>query len=415
MSPYGGHGPELLGVSWAFMGLATVLLSLRIVVKIKLVKGVALRTLIWAWSGWLFAVTANCFLTVAISNGFGNHMEMVEKAGTITPVIALQWTSDATIGLAIGVGKFSVVSFFMDIQGPAYRKAQRLLVILVAINLARNVITLFLIFFQCSPPRALWDISINGDCSGFQAAYYFGIAGGYLVLAIYPVGIVYKLQMARKLKLGICVLLGVGFFTCVCSIMKTYSYKSFSSITDTTYDIAPLQLWGVAEMWVVPQYDIAGPVNSDTLQAEGVSAHCPQLPTSDLRLMNIGDIQNPDYDRAIPENGYPAPADDVAIVAALLSRLILENHEHVLLVGHSSGALVATQAATPALQSQNLRKSGKQGGIIGLFYVSGVLVPVGESLHSFTKPQDGREVVCPPFARFHVRHRPQEAFLKVSI
>ncbi|KAL9055446.1 MAG: hypothetical protein Q9162_003544 [Coniocarpon cinnabarinum] len=582
---FGGRGPELMGVSWSLMGLTTVLLCLRVMTKLTIVKRSGWQPLLWGWGGWLIGALAVAFLTVAVHHGLGNHLEDVKAAGTITPAIKYQWIADALISLAIGVGKFAVVTFYAEIQGPTHKWRLRALLLLATTNLANNIILVFLIFFQCSPPQALWDKSIQGTCSLSDVNLYYGIAGGAwnaatdLVLAVYPISIIYRLQMRLRLKLGLCILMGIGLFTAICSIVKTCQFKRVEATQDPTWAITPLILWGISEMWVIlitasvaplwplirqvaeridtfsshynfssifnlsslkrsrPSHqsssthltydadpngarpyeprlpstegsedvvlqsrpavgvrkDIVverergenGRRNAETittvggnwqetlravlmqlglirefflsvcqvyysgrnsigvvtwtgdgmetgnktvnyngklhdftlstlvdlhmasyvmssimsggmtpsfvvvichgsyhtpgiyqplikaLQAEGVSAHCPQLATSDLRLMNIGDIHNPDYDRAIPENGYPAPADDVAIVAALLSSLILENHAHVLLVGHSSGALVATQATTPALQSQNLRKSGAQGGLIGLFYVSG--------------------------------------------
>lgn len=44
---------------------------------------------------------------------------------------------------------------------------------------------------------------------------------------------------------------------------------------------------------------------------------------------------------------------------------------------------------------------GLPGGIIGIFYECGFLVPVGESVHSFFQPKDGSKPVIPPYCRFH--------------
>lgn len=139
------------------------------------------------------------------------------------------------------------------------------------------------------------------------------------------------------------------------------------------------------------------------LQSEGIEAHCPQLPTSDLRLLNVGDISNPDYDHDPPPNGYPQPADDAEVVTEILDRLILEHNKHVILIGHSSGAFTATMAATPELQATTRKAKELSGGVIGVFYACGFLIPVGESVHSFFQPKDGSEAVIPPYCCVHVR------------
>jgi hypothetical protein len=120
----------------------------------------------------------------------------------------------------------------------------------------------------------------------------------------------------------------------------------------------------------------------DALKANGIEGHCPQLPTADLAKLNVGDISNPDYDRDPPPGGYPQPADDTEVILKLLQQLIADG-KSVLLIGHSSGGFTATASAIPELQSKNRKNQGAPGGIIGVFYACGFLIPVGESVHSF--------------------------------
>ena len=138
------------------------------------------------------------------------------------------------------------------------------------------------------------------------------------------------------------------------------------------------------------------------LKAQGVEAYCPQLPSSDLRKLNVGDISSPDYDRDLPSKGYPQPAGDAEVLKELLSQLITKSGKHVLLVGHSSGAFTATMVAVPEFQAEIRKAKDTSGGIIGIFYECGFLIPAGESVHSFFQPKDGSEPVIPPYCRFHV-------------
>ncbi|KAI4146182.1 MAG: hypothetical protein LQ341_002162 [Variospora aurantia] len=139
------------------------------------------------------------------------------------------------------------------------------------------------------------------------------------------------------------------------------------------------------------------------LESKGIEAYCPQLPSSDLRKMNVGDLSKPDFDRDPPRDGYPQAIDDVEVVTEILNRLVMDHEKHVVLLGHSSGAFTATMAARPELQVKSRREKGFSGGIIGIFYECGFLIPVGESVHSFFQPKDGSEAVIPPFCQFHNR------------
>lgn len=139
----------------------------------------------------------------------------------------------------------------------------------------------------------------------------------------------------------------------------------------------------------------------EALQARGIAAYCPQLPTADLAKLNVGDVNHPDFDRGPPPEGYPQGEEDTEAVLDVLKPLV-ESGKEVLLVGHSSGGWVATQAAQPELQAKVRQSKGLDGGIIGILYMGAFVIPVGESVHSFFQPKDGT-FVTPPFMKFHVR------------
>ncbi|KAI1387315.1 Alpha/beta hydrolase fold-1 [Hypoxylon trugodes] len=136
------------------------------------------------------------------------------------------------------------------------------------------------------------------------------------------------------------------------------------------------------------------------LKAKGIETHCPQLPSSDLTKLNVGDIQNPDYNREPPEGGYPQGEHDAKLIVDILRPLIDEQGKRVLMIGHSAGGWVATEASRPELQERVRKEKGLRGGIIGIFYISAILVPVGESITSFSQPKDG-PVEPPPGMKFY--------------
>lgn len=139
----------------------------------------------------------------------------------------------------------------------------------------------------------------------------------------------------------------------------------------------------------------------EAFKSRGIDARCPQLPTADLTKLNVGDINNPDFDREPPEGGYPQGEEDAQVVLGLLEQLISDSGKKVLLLAHSAGGWVATEAARPDLQFESRKARGLSGGIIGILYVGAFVIPVGESIYSFFQPKDGT-VVTPHFMRFHV-------------
>src|SRR5882757_9314808 len=83
-----------------------------------------------------------------------------------------------------------------------------------------------------------------------------------------------------------------------------------------------------------------------------------------------------------PSTGATPPTktlqDDAALVRAELE-LLIEHGQEVVLVMHSYGGVVGTQAAT-GLGKAERTKRGQRGGIIKLFYACSFLLPLGYDL-----------------------------------
>lgn len=139
----------------------------------------------------------------------------------------------------------------------------------------------------------------------------------------------------------------------------------------------------------------------EAFKAQGIGAYCPQLPTSDPAKLNIGDVDNPDYDREPPTGGYPQGEEDAQVALGVLQPLIDEGKK-VLVIAHSAGGWVATEVARPELQFNARESNGLAGGIIGILYMGAFVIPVGESVNTFFQPKDGQPAVTPPFMTFHV-------------
>ncbi|KAI1395625.1 alpha/beta-hydrolase [Hypoxylon fuscum] len=123
-------------------------------------------------------------------------------------------------------------------------------------------------------------------------------------------------------------------------------------------------------------------------------------PAPYLPLLNVGDVNKPDFDRGPPEGGYPQGNEDAKVILDVLEPLVNDQKKKVLVVAHSSGGWVATETARPELQAKARKDKGLAGGIIGILYMGAFIVPVGESIHSFFQPKDGTFMI-PPFLKFH--------------
>ncbi|KAI9152253.1 hypothetical protein HJFPF1_09482 [Paramyrothecium foliicola] len=82
------------------------------------------------------------------------------------------------------------------------------------------------LFFQCSPVEKNWHTAIDGTCKSreIQTALSFLVAAVSIltdwVFAILPVALIWRLQMATRVKASVAGLLGLGFFASIAPIVR---------------------------------------------------------------------------------------------------------------------------------------------------------------------------------------------------
>ncbi|KAF2651162.1 alpha/beta-hydrolase [Lophiostoma macrostomum CBS 122681] len=108
----------------------------------------------------------------------------------------------------------------------------------------------------------------------------------------------------------------------------------------------------------------------DALQKVGFPVYCPQLPSCN--------------------NTSPPPAslaEDVAVVRAVLQERVAAG-EQVILIMHSYGGLVGTDAVRDSLLYNPHNSSGRSGGIIHLLYLCAYMLEPGTSVFDIAKAAD---------------------------
>lgn len=195
-------------------------------------------------------MASTIFLTVSINYGLGEHVD----ADTLLPeqisaAIKWSWINQALGIFAIALGKLAIVAFLQQIHGPEHRGRVLMLWGVAISNLLINSITIGMIYTQCSPRRRLWNDAIPGSCDGRRrnqtTAYFQGSWSVFcdLILALYPVAFFWKVRLSMRIKVGLCLLMGLGIIACACSVVKTTYLRVLSQTQDVTYYIAQLVTW----------------------------------------------------------------------------------------------------------------------------------------------------------------------------
>lgn len=101
-------------------------------------------------------------------------------------------------------------------------------------NVVVNIPQVILVWFQCSPPDALWDPLRQDKCDYRKNAYYTYFVGAVAAItdfyfAIIPITMLIPLHIDRKLKWGLSFLMGCGVFAGVAAIIRSWAAKYITS------------------------------------------------------------------------------------------------------------------------------------------------------------------------------------------
>ncbi|KAJ5716129.1 hypothetical protein N7493_008040 [Penicillium malachiteum] len=247
---HGGKGPVIMGVTWAEMGLALVLIVLRaktasISPSRQLSSGLfGLRwDFIWVMIAFTVALAAESTMTASV---------------WIVQTNLWSWIAQIIAILDLVIARIAVIAFLLTIQSGTRSRSRYLLYIVGATQAIINVIEIGFIFKQCSPTAKLWDNSLPGTCDGIllcsQVGYAQGSIGAFsdFFLATYPVYIIGRLQLMKlSTKIGLCLIMGGGLIAGIAGINKTIAIASILQSSDLTYAIYKLNTWVLTEMWFI--------------------------------------------------------------------------------------------------------------------------------------------------------------------
>lgn len=107
-------------------------------------------------------------------------------------------------------------------------KIRRCLIAVAILNTILNIPQIVLPWFQCDPPKALWDPSRQNDCDPRISVYYTYFAGAVAALSDFflasiPITMLAPLRIDRTLKWGLSFLMGCGVFAGVAALVRTWA------------------------------------------------------------------------------------------------------------------------------------------------------------------------------------------------
>ncbi|KAL4933236.1 uncharacterized protein BDV17DRAFT_286914 [Aspergillus undulatus] len=248
------RGWVILAASWPLFSICVILVALRVWVRTRIIRS-------WGWDdpfillAMACATTNTILATLSAQHGTGRHAVNLSDYQKIQST-KFNWLSQGFHVMSTNWGKVSVAIFLLRIiQKVKHHKPVMYggIVLLTVIN----SVCVYTIYGQCTPTARLWDESVKGSCwdPNVQRNYAFfqgsSSALSDLVLAIYPLFTIWRLQMALKVKIGLGCVLSLGIIAMIAAIVKTINLASLSARADYPWDTVDLTIWIAIEQYLI--------------------------------------------------------------------------------------------------------------------------------------------------------------------
>ncbi|KAF2085841.1 hypothetical protein K490DRAFT_2595, partial [Saccharata proteae CBS 121410] len=227
---------------------------LRAWVRIKIVKA-------FGPDDWLMVIAVFCFTWMASAMaadmcfGFGRHILEVPLP-VLIPAFKTYMVAQIAYTLTVMFLKLSVCWFYLRIT--VIRWQLCVVWVLIAVNASVNFAAVIAIINQCTPVNYLWTqfTGAKGTCLPVFVLQDMSYAFGALsvatewTLSTMPIFLIAKLQMDRRLKLFVLLILGLGYFASIASIIRLTHLDALTRSEDYTYTVMPIAFWSVVENMV---------------------------------------------------------------------------------------------------------------------------------------------------------------------
>ncbi|KAI2482107.1 hypothetical protein Ptr902_06488 [Pyrenophora tritici-repentis] len=244
------RGPTTIGLVLSFTILAFVCVSLRFFARIKYVRQVGSEDYLMALAMAFSLVTA-AMQVKQVQWGAGKHQALVDLPSTIHSLRYLYW-SILTYCVGLLLTKISILAQYRRIFSVG--EVQTVNYIVLGLCIVTGIIAFLTLALVCIPVDAFWNVmkKPTAHCLDEPKVRYANSTINTvtdLMLAVLPVRRIYKLQIVRRQKIVLIVILSLAWIVCIVSVVRIHSMVVLAhNPSDAMYHSAPPIYWAAIEM-----------------------------------------------------------------------------------------------------------------------------------------------------------------------
>ncbi|KAI1770224.1 integral membrane protein [Hypoxylon cercidicola] len=249
-------GHAVVVVAWVFASFAIGVVAARFYACLRILHKVSIDDYIILLTLFLGIGNSIC-LTISYSWGLGTHIEfLVDDPLRILYTIKYVYICELFSIMCPGFGRISYAFLLLRLIPPS-KSRRRFLWAIIWIQFVVDIGTVIISFSQCRPMEGFWNTAADADCWPPYVQQYVGFVQGSicsvvdLTLAAFPASLFWNLNMEWKQKVSLSVMMGLGVFAMIASIIKTVHLKAITATNDLTYAMAELAIWWTLEAYLV--------------------------------------------------------------------------------------------------------------------------------------------------------------------
>ncbi|KAI0455417.1 hypothetical protein F5B21DRAFT_503471 [Xylaria acuta] len=235
------RGESTLGLQ---MGIVSALHITALTISILRMYSRIFLAKAFGWDdGFMVGATLSALISYILyiyetRHGFGMHMVFVS---------------------ADDLWKYGAASFSQTILNLLGLGLLKISLSLSLLRLCRAFVTIYTIFafltlfLYCKPLSGFWDLNSGAKCYSVTLFIRFGLANTALsiftdiLLATLPIPVVWQLQLKKRIRIYLIVMLALGWGAVGIGIVKAIKQINFNPFGDTTYEIS-IPTWAFVQL-----------------------------------------------------------------------------------------------------------------------------------------------------------------------
>ncbi|KAF2118234.1 hypothetical protein BDV96DRAFT_629809 [Lophiotrema nucula] len=245
-------------VGWVLAATSTVFIAARLFTRTRI------STTSPGWDdwfmliAWVWAIVCTSTVTVGTTYGFGQHIGDIpnseDQAHAAMYVLIAPLFSLASAFFT----KTSIIIAFMRIMGRTVTWVHKLIAYVpIVLLLLTSMLSCGVMIFFCWPVQKAWRPTLDGTCMDPKVLDIVGRsvsaynAAMDVFCALVPYLLIRNLNIPRKDKRNLIILMGGSIFGAVATIMKIVAMSTISNVGDITYSWSEITIWYLTENHVL--------------------------------------------------------------------------------------------------------------------------------------------------------------------